>query len=167
MPDACEHVLHLGSAFGNRFVASLLASTQRLVLVCFTLDAILKAQCLKQLLPALARIAFVSVDLPACVALVKNFVKVVAVMFAGCACRNATDEAVLVIDAHAELVAKVAFAMLFGVRGIQVLLPALGITPFGLLALILRYLFLKCHVRELNLRVNTNPSTKNEIFKHL
>lgn len=40
----------------------------------------------------------------------------------------------LVIDADAELVAKLTSPMLFGVCGINVFLPALGITPIGLLA---------------------------------
>ncbi len=67
--------------------------------------------------------------------LVQHLFKVVAIVLAGRAGGNAADEAVLEIDAHAELVAIVALAVLLGVGGIQVLLPALGSAPAGILAL--------------------------------
>ena len=45
------------------------------------------------------------------------------------------DQAVLDVHAQAELVAKAALAVLLGVRGIQVLLPALSSAPVRRLAL--------------------------------
>ena len=82
-------------------------------------------------MPLLADVAFVGVHLLARVALIKYFVKVMSVMLAGCAYRNTTDKAMLVIHADAELVAKVAFAMLLGMHGIEVFLTLFGITPLG------------------------------------
>ena len=129
VPNPCEHVFNLGSAFGNRSVAALLAGTQWLVLLRLARDTILKIQCFEHGASLGTGIAFVGVDLLACVAQVQHFVKVVSIVLAGCACRNTADKAMFVIDAGAELVAKVTLAMLFGMRGIQVFLPALGIAP--------------------------------------
>lgn len=83
MPDPCEHVLHLGSALGNRSVASLLAGTQWFVLLRLALDAILKTQCFECGASLGTGIAFVGIDLLARITLVEHVVKVVSVMLAG------------------------------------------------------------------------------------
>ncbi len=62
---------------------------------------------------------------------VQHLVEVVSVVLAGCARGDATDEAMLEVHAHAQLVAEVALAVLLRVRGIHILLPALGLAPSG------------------------------------
>lgn len=67
--------------------------------------------------------------------LIQHLFEVVSIVLAGRAGGDVVDEAVLEIDAHAELVAKVALAVFLGMGGIQILLPALGIASVRRLAL--------------------------------
>ena len=135
VPDPGEHVLDLGPLSGDAFVSPLLAFTQRLVFARPALYAIAPAQYLEHFLPALGRVGLVGVDIPPSVVFVQHFFKVVAVVLAGCAGGDLADEAVLEVHAHTELVAEVALAVLAGVRGIQILLSALGFVPVRRLAL--------------------------------
>lgn len=66
----------------------------------------------------LAGVALVSINLLARVVQVEHFVKVVPVILTGCTRSYTSNEAMLVIYAHAEFVAKVTLAMLFGMRSI-------------------------------------------------
>lgn len=118
MSDAGKHVFHLGSAFGYGFVAPLLASAQGLVGLGLALDTVFKTQSFEHGLPLPAGVALVGINLLARVVKIQHFVKVVPVILTGCTRSYASNEAMLVIYAHAEFVAKVTLAMLFGMRGI-------------------------------------------------
>ena len=136
----CKGVLHPGSGLGNARVALLPACAQGLVLLGLALDVFTPAQRLEHLAAPCAGVALVGIDITAGVVLVQDFIEVPAVVLAGGAGEDFADELVLHIHVDAELVAVVALAVLFGLGGVQVFLPALGLAPV-LGGLALRQLF--------------------------
>ncbi|MPM39265.1 hypothetical protein SDC9_85898 [bioreactor metagenome] len=78
-------------------------------------QAILESQRGQNLAALCAGVSPIGIDLFACVALIEHIVEVMPVVLICRAHGNAPDEAVFVIDAHAELVAKGALAVLLGV----------------------------------------------------
>lgn len=143
MTQACKDVFDLGAFAGNTPVAPPLAIAQGLVLLRLALYAVFEAQRFEHFASLSARVGFVGVDFCCCVGQIEHLIEMLSVMLAGRAGGHLSDEAVFVVNADAELVAKIALAVLFGVSGIHVLLPALGLAPaFRLLALIeLRLVF--------------------------
>ena len=124
-------VLHPGPRLGNALVAPLLALAQRLAWFRFALDVLAIPQGLEHLAALCAGVAPVGIDVGAGVVLVEHVIKVRAVVLAGRTCGDFADELVPGVHADAQLVAVVTLAVLLGVGGVQVFLPALGGIPLG------------------------------------
>ena len=140
-------VLHPGSGFGNALVAPFLAFAQGFARLGLALDVLAIAQDLEHLAALFAGVATVGINIAAGVVLIENFIKVRAVVLAGCAGGDLANELVAHIHADAQLVAVVALAVLLGMGGVQVFLPALGLVPVaGDLALIQLLFVLFCEV---------------------
>lgn len=112
-------------------VAPLVALTQWFARPRLALHRVHEAQRLEHLPLLAARVCPVRMHRTPGVVHVQHLIEVVPVVFVGRARADPSDEAVLEVHAHTELVAEVAFAVLVRVRGVQVLLPALGFAPFG------------------------------------
>lgn len=137
VPHLGKGMFHPGTGFGNTLVAPLLTLAQGHALLGLALDALAQAECAQNIAALAARIPAVGEHVGAGVAHVEHFFEVRAVVLAGGAGEDLADEFVLDVHAHAQLVAVVRLAMLLGVRGVQVLLSALGLAPvLGYLACI-------------------------------
>ena len=137
-------VLDPGPGLGNALVAPLLAFAQWLACLGLALDMLAIAQGLEHFAALCAGVAPVGIDVAARVVLVEHFIKVRAVVLAGRAGGDLADELVPGIHADAQLVAVVALAVLFGVGGVQVFLPALGLAPVAGNVSLAKLLFVCC-----------------------